>query len=76
MTIFIIVGSYIFDNTNVMNEMQRPTVRHYAEMESKLEISIGPLTLEIWKSSRRWEGSILEVKEDGGHQKNITYQVN
>lgn len=76
--IFTVVGAYIFDNTNEIYVAQRPNARHYAEIHSELEDSIGPLASEIrdWESDRREGGKIHGVRADWGHQEIMTHQTN
>lgn len=53
--------------------MQRSTSRHYAEKESKLEVSIGSLPLKLKEPRGRGEGKIVGVRGHGGFQENMAH---
>lgn len=59
-----------------MAQMQRPTTRHYAERESKLEASMQSFPSEIDTPQGEGRGKIVGVREDGGQEKNVAPGAN
>lgn len=55
--------------------IQRPTARHSVRRESKLQVSIGSLPLELWEPQRRL-GETVGVSGDGEHQENTAHFIN
>jgi hypothetical protein len=51
--------------------MQRPRARHYVDRESKLEVSIESLPLELRESLRR-AGKILRARGEHGPQNQLS----
>jgi hypothetical protein len=50
-------------------QMQRPTARHYSE--SKREVSIKSLSLDLRGSRGSGGGKTVRVRGNGGHQENM-----
>jgi hypothetical protein len=53
--------------------MKRSIVRHYVERDSKLEVSIKSLPLDLRETCETGGGKSVRVKVDREHQENMAF---